>query len=97
MNRRAALTAILGSGVFLVGTGGAFAYISNTSCSSGQAKSSGCQGGNEVGGPASKDAACCVSAAKASTVGGQTKLEPGKPHGEFSGGRAGANSRRATP
>ena len=40
----------------------ASALISNASCSSGQAKSSGCQGGNEVGGDPKNDASCCAKA-----------------------------------
>lgn len=39
-----------------------FALISNNSCSSGNAKSSGCVGGNEIGGDAKIDASCCVKA-----------------------------------
>lgn len=65
-----------------------FALISNNSCSSGKAKSSGCVGGNEVGGDAKNDASCCSKAiaaprdvlkdvkATSSTVNEATKTAP---------------------
>lgn len=57
-----ALVSLSIAAVSLLTMQSAWADISNNSCSSGKAKSSGCHGGNEVGGSPSNDASCCAKA-----------------------------------
>jgi len=60
MKKISKLVVIAACNFFLASS--SWALISNNSCSSGNAKSSGCQGENEVGGPAANDASCCAKA-----------------------------------